>query len=486
MGLLYDRIEPVDERDIELVVGLEQYRRDRRRNVARRFFRVLVSVSVALALVHAYVVPLNKLVPTPSCREVAASSEDINTAEYNDSIMFDFEEGEELKCYTAEDTEPVDGHHPNGNIHSWAKYPTAELDSDALFFFAKSEKEDGHHHHHPSKFTAGSILFEASDEVDKVTVQTVVGYDHHIFAKICTFKREDGSLGVGVVVPKHDHDDHDHDHDHDHDTHHPHHPHRGDHRANHIELTVTFPIAKDGPRQFKSLDTRLPLYRHSITDIGAKVEFDTVTLRGTNSPIHAESFTASTLNLQTSNSPINGNYNGTNSLSIRTANAPIGVQISFTTTLKDDEEKPARLELVTANARIEASIDLAAAGDAKAGVYDVFTHTANAPLLLTFNSAPAGSKLLLDGKTVNSAIDVTLDPTYEGTFDAHTVWSKVNFNARDKPEDPAGRERKRTVNVREIGKTGFTGEVFWGDKSDETPEGEVKLATALGSISLTV
>ena len=136
--------------------------------------------------------------------------------------------------------------------------------------------------------------------------------------------------------------------------------------------------------------------------------------------------------------------------------------------------------------QLEAAIDLIASGDAKAGTFKVHTRTINAPLSVSFTSAPLDSQLIYIGETRNAAAEVVLHPTYEGTIEAHTAWFKASLITRDDVEDPAGKDRKREVEVSNIGRDGFKGEVHWGKKSDDTPKGSVSLETRLAPVTITL
>jgi len=73
MGLYhYDTFvapEPVNDRDIELVVGKDQY--ERRRSLPRRIIRIALTVAAVLALINAYVVPISFM---PSTRKPTTDS----------------------------------------------------------------------------------------------------------------------------------------------------------------------------------------------------------------------------------------------------------------------------------------------------------------------------------------------------------------------------------------------------------------------------
>ena len=61
---------------------------------------------------------------------------------------------------------------------------------------------------------------------------------------------------------------------------------------------------------------------------------------------------------------------------------------------------------------------------------------------------------------------------------------EASLNAAEDPEDPADRDRKRTVNFDSVSRGKLSGEVYWGEKSDDTPVGTVHLFTALAPVVL--
>lgn len=78
------------------------------------------------------------------------------------------------------------------------------------------------------------------------------------------------------------------------------------------------------------------------------------------------------------------------------------------------------------------------------------------------------------------------DDAILGTFELATAWFEASVNVREDTEDPAGRERKRNVSFEKVGRAKVNGEVYWGDKSDDTPAGSVRVSTSLAPVTLTV
>ncbi|EJD40920.1 hypothetical protein AURDEDRAFT_146291 [Auricularia subglabra TFB-10046 SS5] len=484
MGYQYEplRVEPIDEREVELIVG-----RRPERSLARKVIRCALTVGLALVLLHAYRGGVSRHQAVELMLDGEGHSPWINPAE----------RGELVKCFREEASEEKHLNHPEDHDHKhhelkFVTLPEFTLDGDSLYFFADPPPEERRHEHRGA--TYGEVVFAVSDESDEITVNAKIGYRRRIISDVCTFKREDGSVGVGVVIPDADddhHGGHDHEHedpDHPHHPHHPHGPHHGGRRHhrenNRVKLVVQFPTSK-APLHLKGLETHMPLYRHAFGDLGERVQIDSLDLRSANAPIEAGSVLAKTAEVKTVNSIISGSFNATNSLTITSANAPIDVKIGFVSSLKEDEGA-ATLTLRTANADIKAVIDLSTSGDDFAGDFLVETFTANAPLALQILSLPSGGKLGLSGKTANAPANVVLPTSYEGVFRLSTLFFKPELVTRGDVEDPASRGRKRTVELRKWAPSGVDGEVYWGEKDDETPSGWVELETKLAPVSLTV
>ena len=89
--------------------------------------------------------------------------------------------------------------------------------------------------------------------------------------------------------------------------------------------------------------------------------------------------------------------------------------------------------------------------------------TENAPLYITFLEAPIDSSLEVDARTSSAPAHVSLDRTYQGTFDASStlIFSpQVRWKAA---EDPSGRGAQRIVRIDDNNRTGphVRGGVSW-------------------------
>ena len=121
------------------------------------------------------------------------------------------------------------------------------------------------------------------------------------------------------------------------------------------------------------------------------------------------------------------------------------------------------------------------------GSFDVTTGTSNGRLDIDFPASPPDSLLKFGGKTSNAGVQVSLNPAYEGSFLLET--SSV-FKPRVHPGrnvvDPSGRNRKRSLNIKQLGKSVASGDVFWDDATEQeaSKAGSVFVRTSNGNIDM--
>jgi len=103
-----------------------------------------------------------------------------------------------------------------------------------------------------------------------------------------------------------------------------------------------------------------------------------------------------------------------------------------------------------------------------------------------FPAAPPYSLLTFDGTTSNARAVVSLNPAYEGSFTLRTSLSRALINQDRSVVDPSGKNRKRSLNVKQAGKV-VSGEVFWDDateKSNLKSKGSVSIRSSLAQVEL--
>ena len=195
------------------------------------------------------------------------------------------------------------------------------------------------------------------------------------------------------------------------------------------------------------------------------------------------------------NSAIRGKFNTSTELELETANAPINVHANLAS---GDDEQPTHLILRTSNgyvlhllfsfhltsnypypcSHIDSEVTLqSTTASSTGGTFDVSAHTSNAPLALTVVDAPIEHALTLNARTSNSPARVTLHPTYEGAFDVRSSkWFRPTVEWDAEAQDPAGKGRRRTVQVQRVRGESVKGSAAWAEGGEE--RGEVDVETS--------
>lgn len=193
---------------------------------------------------------------------------------------------------------------------------------------------------------------------------------------------------------------------------------------------------------------------------------------------------------------------------LETSNAPITVYANLMN--GDQPGRPTRITLVTRNGYVSLPVhsppfspdpipspseingDVALLSNTSTGTrgsYNVHARSANAPIQLSFPSAPAFSQLTLEARTANAPVHAHLHPTYEGAFDLTTSWFVApEVRWRPDAEDPAGAGRTHRALFEENRKGHVKGSVAWSPVLDGQPprNGSVVLRTVNSPMSLEV
>jgi hypothetical protein len=123
------------------------------------------------------------------------------------------------------------------------------------------------------------------------------------------------------------------------------------------------------------------------------------------------------------------------------------------------------------------------------GAFAVDMHTSNSPLKVDFLDQAPDSLLKLDAHTSNSPASVRLHPSFEGIFKLKTSIFTAIVSPDADVEDPAGRGRKRSVNVRTVGHgAGIVhGDVAWVPENPNlAPAGKVEASTRNSPLHLSL
>jgi len=286
-------------------------------------------------------------------------------------------------------------------------------------------------------------------------------------------------------------------------------------------MTVILPelAGKISPLVIKNFETDVHNTAHRIGDLNKKVFFEFISLSGSNGPVTAKSLAVTKGKIHSSNGPISGNFNSTTSLTVETSNGPVsgnfnsgtdltvntsngpisGIYNTTTVLTLSTSNSPIRVAVGlesntkgstpifnarTSNGVLEADVSLTS-NSASGGSFNVTATSSNAPLRVTFPASPLDSKLNFNGRTSNGHATVSLNPAYEGSFNLQTssIFS-ASLNRNPNVKDPSGKERKRQVQYRTIGKGVLTGEVHWDAKQKN--QGLVTVRTSNSPILLEI
>ncbi|KAF5342520.1 hypothetical protein D9611_001209 [Ephemerocybe angulata] len=303
-------------------------------------------------------------------------------------------------------------------------------------------------------------------------------HDHILgLVRVCTISKEhdESAAGVGIFTPRwrwRGGGD----------------PHRH-WRSPHFDVAVELPralssdLASSDPLSISSFTTHLPAFTHDVQLPADGVTFKNLALTSTNAHIDAASIVAQNLTILTSNGAIKGEFTTSDKLVLATSNAAIDATLSL---YGSDSDKATTAFLSTNNGHIVAATSLLSGSEESGGKFNVTATTSNAKVGLTFPQAPVKSTLKLSAHTSNGGVDVSLHPTYEGSY---LLTSSATQNLRviadENEADPEGKGRKRIVNNKFVTKGFVNGETYWESKDEkEDYWGSALLTTSNAHVTL--
>jgi len=322
--------------------------------------------------------------------------------------------------------------------------------------------------------THGSLQISDDGEVgsDKMVVEIKAMYDQPGLLDdftVCAIKRKGDTQGVGIftwdeseappVLPR-----------------------------THFDVKIRLPKSSDGTiRSLNSLETDLPTFVHQVGDLQQSFDFDMVTLSAPKSPIHVESIYGKYVFAHASNNPITGKFNATRQIRLANYNGAIDAEIS----MENSGYESSSVSLETFNDYVKSEISLFTYSKENiGGSFQVLVMSQNAPLQITFPTAPIKSSLYFNAQTSNSPIQATLPLSYEGSFTLRSNELpeplKHNVEYQTEVEDPSGLGRVREVEVEEISKGRIDGKVSWVGIVDASGphDGGVGLSTSNAPITV--
>ncbi|KAI9432953.1 hypothetical protein H4582DRAFT_2082786 [Lactarius indigo] len=352
------------------------------------------------------------------------------------------------------EVDPHESHHP----HGFSVWQRAELslptDVDDIFLLSRGVHAFGH-----------LEVIEAADR-DDIGVEVVVGYhdDSDLFERssVCTLRRGDNGHGVGIFTPRFDHR-------------HRHHERERD--LIFFNITLSLPEGKE-VITVPHFETRLPLFSQIVAGLPTHT-FGSISLHSTNRPIVAQSLVGDKISIRSRNGPIEGTFNTSSSLDVETSNTPVKVVVNA---FNQNNSAPTNVRIRTSNSILSADLSLISTFEnSTSGAFTVATHTSNSPLDVNFSDHAPDGLLQFDAHTSNSPVKVRLHPSFEGTFKLRTSIFAATVSPDLEVVDPAGRDRKRSVNVSTIGRYSrvIHGDVAWKPEDEALkPDSKVEVSTS--------
>lgn len=275
-------------------------------------------------------------------------------------------------------------------------------------------------------FCAGTLSIIQSEEAstsDVIQVDVAVQYlDRYVlehYVKVCRVAAGDGEYGVGIFTrgPRHI-------------------PNYNIHLR--FDVVINLPKTSE-PLHVKNLETAMPLFSHTVGDLAKTVIFDSVSLRGANTPIHVKSLSALTAKIETSNSPIEGSFTASLSLALLTTNARIKANVLLQ---NDPVIEYSELIMTTANGPIDGTIALTST-EQSSGKFKITANSALSGVNLDLTSAPENSAVYLAARTAMAPASVRMCKTFEGAFLVTTSMAQAMVATSIPSADPSGRGRER-------------------------------------------
>ncbi|THU80367.1 hypothetical protein K435DRAFT_564825, partial [Dendrothele bispora CBS 962.96] len=162
-----------------------------------------------------------------------------------------------------------------------------------------------------------------------------------------------------------------------------------------------------------NFETDMKSFSHQIDNLSTTILFRSISIRTDNKPIFVESLRARKANFQTTNAPIEGTFCVSSFLNMKTTNARMRTSVLLENT---DSRKFSQLIMANSNGPISSSIILSSPNQSRGGNFSILSKTHNAPINLTFPSAPSHHNLQLRVSTMLAKAEVQLPETYEGRF----------------------------------------------------------------------
>ncbi|KAF9645536.1 hypothetical protein BDM02DRAFT_498157 [Thelephora ganbajun] len=210
-----------------------------------------------------------------------------------------------------------------------------------------------------------------------------------------------------------------------------------------------------------------PIFDVHFGDINVKPR--TLSVRTSTGDVSVNNIEADASDIRVDTGSIRGNFIVTESLTLRTATGSIIANVSMLSSTTFPQQPPTVASIKTNTGSIDTRFSLFAidsknnAQVSSGGFFDVDARSDASSIRVRFDDAPVDSTLVLTSKTSTGPINVDPHPTYEGAFSLSSDVSSPVVSVKDDVEDPAGKDRKRTVKFIHTRNRAMVGEVVWGN-----------------------
>lgn len=203
-----------------------------------------------------------------------------------------------------------------------------------------------------------------------------------------------------------------------------------------------------------------------------------------------QSVIAEEADVRTSSGDIDGRYVSSGDLTLKTKNGHIRAAVEF-----GQAERLSVLDVTTTNKYgpffapdrplvlihvYDSFIETDITAHGTNSTVTIFT--SNGHLVTNVLDMPVDAVLNLDARTSNNKANLSVPPSFEGTFHLSTFSSQSRLNEYNQVEDPKGEGRKRSAITRTTGKGIRAGNIYWDEKAMN--RGSVKLSTSNGVATL--
>ncbi|KAG6920289.1 hypothetical protein DXG01_005058 [Tephrocybe rancida] len=247
-----------------------------------------------------------------------------------------------------------------------------------------------------------------------------------------------------------------------------------------VEIQVLLPH-KAPSAPLDNFVTCLPWFSHTFGDLQNHLTMKNLVLEGAGYDIVADSLKASTISVKNSYASIFGRFHATTSLSLDGIKGDIGANITLEQ-LSSATSSPS-LILDTGDGSIDANVTLIAPNVNRPRPFMFFAdvRTFNGPL--SFRAGYANSTLptplQLTVHNTDGVTNVSLDKSFEGTFNAQSKLGKVFVKTPyvSSALDPLGKRRQHTYRSQQLGDHQMIGWTGWGmppKYGDNVAQGQVK------------